>query len=417
MNQLPIACVAKTGADAQVTVIDSNQQHSERKHARCSPSKLKNLAICPSYKGDDDAPPHPITLRGTAMHEALETDNDVGLLDEDERRWVAMCREFLAPEIAECEQDIREIHLKTHDEDVQGFVDRLLVGPVRPDSGCRTIYIRDYKMGQNPVETPDQNPQAIAYTVAAFLKWEDCDEVDFAFLIPRLDMVLQHTFKRDELPRLKLVLSTIADRVRELDGKEHRLNYDNCLYCGAKANCPAMLNRVLAIGHNVAPEDRLPLPQILVPDQLSKPQEIAWVLDAATVAEKWAEQARKFALRAREAYGEEIPGYDYIERRAKREIENPVAAWTVAQEFGVTQEEYMASATVKITTLEASVKAHAANGSKDAVAKQFTDRLLDAGALSRGAPYHVLQRSRKKPKTPLIAAPQAAPVAGISNNP
>lgn len=416
MSQLPIACVNKSGADAPVTVIESNQQHSERKHARCSPSKLKNLAICPSYKGDDDAPPHPITLRGTAMHEALERDDDTPLLDDDERRWVGMCREFLAPEIAACEEDIREIHLKTHDEDVQGFVDRLLVGRLRPD-GHRTIYIRDYKMGANPVESPDNNPQAIAYTVAAFLRWEDCDEVDFAFLIPRLDMVLQHTFKREELPRLMLVLSAIADRVRQLDGKEFRLDFDNCLYCGAKANCPAMLNRVLAIGHNVAPEDRLPLPQVLVPDQLTKPQEIAWVLDAATVAEKWAEQARRFALRAREAYGEEIPGYDYIERRAKREIENPVAAWAVAQEFGVTQEEYMASATVKITTLEASVKAHAANGSKDAVAKQFTDRLLDAGALSRGAPYHVLQRSRKKPKTPLIAAPQAAPVAGISNNP
>lgn len=403
-------------AAVAVTVTNSSQQlgdHSARKHARSSPSKLKNLAICPSYKGDDDSPPHPITIRGTAMHEALELDNDTGLLDDDERRWVAMCREFLAPEIAECEEDIREIHLKTHDEDVQGFVDRLLVGRVRPDEGTRTIYIRDYKMGANPVESPENNPQAIAYTVAAFLRWKDASEVDFAFLIPRLDLVLQHTFKREELPRLMLVLSAIADRVRKLDGKEFRLDYDNCLYCGAKATCPAMLNRVLAIGNNVAPEDRLPLPQIIVPEQINTAQGLAWVLDAATIAEKWAAQARKSALRAREALGEEIPGYDYIERRAKREIENPVAAWQVAQEFGVTQEEYMASATVKITTLEDSVKAHAPDGSKDTTAKEFTNRLLDAGALSRGASYHVLQRSRKKQKPLLIA--QAANAGAIEN--
>ena len=378
--------------------------HGERKHARSSPSKLKNKRICPSYDGDDDGPVHPVTLRGTAMHEAMETGNDAAL-DADERNLVQMCRDFLADELTWAERDIREEHLKTHDPDVQGFVDRLLIGPKKANN-FRTAKIRDYKMGFNLVDSPEQNDQAIAYTVATFLGYPDVDEVDFAFLIPRQDTVLQHTFLREELPALMLRISTIADRVRKLDGVEFNVDFDNCLYCGRKATCGALLTKVLAVGNGLPKEDKLPLPAVITPDQITEPQQLAYALNLAAIAESWAEKVKAFALRVRLELGQEIPGYDLIERSAKREITNPVATFDVAKEFGVTEQEYLAAASIKITSLEASVKAHAADGDKEKAAKRMTDRLMDVGALSRGASFHVLQRSRKKaaPKPVLPAA-------------
>lgn len=379
-------------------------EHAERKHARCSPSKLKNLEICPSYEPDNDGPVHPVTLRGTAMHEALETGDDSKLLpdnDNEELRLVTMCRDFQAGEAVPGETVILEPHLKTHDKDVQGFADRVVLEPVRPD-GTRRIRIRDYKMGWNAVETPDRNPQAIAYTVAAFLAYPEASEVDFAFLIPRIDQVLQHTFQRSDLPELKLRLSVIADRVRKLAGKEYHLDYENCFYCGAKATCPVMLERMLPVRKAVAPEDQLPVPSTFNLDEVTKPEDVAMILNMANMAEKFAEKAKAFGLRYRLELGQEVPGYDLIERSAKREITDAVAAYEVAKEFGVSEGEYLASAKISITALETAVKANAPRGTKEQKAKEFTDRLMDASALSRGASFHVLQRTKKR-KNPQIA--------------
>lgn len=371
--------------------------HKVRTHARCSPSKLKNLEICPSYEGDDEAPVHPVTLRGTAMHEALETGDNSHLLDDEELRLVTMCREFLAEEVAAAETVIDEQHLKTHDKDVQGFVDKLLIFPKNPTTGRRKAKIRDFKMGWNAVDTPDQNPQAIAYTLAVFLQWEDVDEVDFAFLIPRLDLVLQHTFTRADVPALRLRVSLIADRVRKLAGKEFNPVNENCLYCGRKATCRPCIDKSLTIARGYDDGSKLPLPATLDPSQLTDPQQIAYGLNAASVLESWIEQMRRHALRFRQEIGVEVPGYDYIERQAKREIANPVGAWEILnKEFGVTQEEYLSACKASITQLEKVVKDHAPHGAKDKAAERFTDRLLDEGFLTRGASFHVLQRSKKK---------------------
>lgn len=382
----------------------STTVHSERKHARCSPSKLKNLEICPSYEPDDHSPVHPVTLRGTAMHEALETNNDSSL-DEEEIRLVGMCRDFIAEEMAMAETVIDEQHLKTHDADVQGFVDKLLIFPKHPQTGRRKAAIRDYKMGWNPVDSPEQNPQAMAYTLATFLQWPEVDEVDFAFLIPRLDMVLQHTFTRADVPALKLRISLIAERVRKLSGKEFNPVDENCLYCGRKAGCTPCIQRSLTIARGFDDGKQLVLPANLEPSQLTDPQQIAYGLNIAAVLETWIEQMRRHALAFRKEIGVEIPGYDLVERSAKREIANTVGAWEVLQkEFGVTQEEFLSACKPSITQLETVVKDHAERGEKDRTAERFTDRLMDEGYITRGASFHVLQRSKKKRLTQSSAA-------------
>lgn len=380
------------GAGAGQLIMTTQPAHTERKHARCSPSKLKNLSICPSYRPEVREEVHPVTLRGTIMHEALETGNDSALLPE-EVPLVQMCRDFVAEELATCEKVVDEVHLKTHDPDVQGFVDRLILFP-RNAAGRRKASIRDYKMGFNLVDGPDVNLQAISYVVGTFLKYEDVDEVDFAFLLPRLDVVLQHTFKRSDLPELKLLLSTVANRVREQDGKVFSPDADNCLYCGRKADCPALGAKMLQVvkGYN---EDNLPLPTQAHSSQITSPEEMARALNAATIAEKWADSVRAHALAMRVELGQEIPGYTLVERQGKRTITNPVVAWTVAQGFGVTQEEFLAAATLSVPSLEDAVKSKVEKG-KAKRAQEFTDTLSDLNAITRGAPYLVLQKDKKK---------------------
>jgi hypothetical protein len=395
---------------APAPTTDATGNHVVRKHARCSPSKLKNLEICPSYEGDNDGPVHPVTLRGTAMHEALETGNDSGLLtenDNEELRLVMMCREFQDAERVEGEEVITEPHLKTHDPDVMGFADRVVLEPPREVLGhsVRRARCRDYKMGFNAVDGPENNPQAIAYTVAIFLRWDDVAEVDFAFLIPRLDLVLQHTFKREDLPALKLRLSLIADRVRKLAGKEFNPNNENCLYCGRKATCKALIDKTLTIARGYDDGSKLPLPAVLDPTQIVDPQQIAYALNVASVAESWIEQTRKRAHQIRTELGLEIPGYDLIERQAKREIANvPGTFEIVTKEFGVPPEEVLSACKVSITQLEKVVTDRAGHGEKAKVAEKFTDRLMDEGYLTRGASFHVLQRSRKKAPKKVEAA-------------
>ena len=402
MTPLTIEIVAKP-------VPEAAGNHGVRKHARSSPSKLKNLEICPSYEGDNDGPVHPVTLRGTAMHEAMETGNDARLDPSAETgppgtevALVAMCREFEASETVSGEIVILEPHLKTHDRDVSGFADKLVLEPADA-SGRRKARIRDYKFGFNLVDAPDVNPQALAYTVAVFLEYKDVDEVSFAFEIPRCDAILEHTFHRVELPALKLRLSVIADRVRKFAGKEFNLVASNCLYCGRKAGCPAILAKMLPIRNGFTESDRLPLPSSFNLETLTEPADLAYMLNLAHMAEDWASKAKSFALRYRLELGQEIPGYDLIEKKGKREVSDPNAAFAVAQEFGVTMTQFIAAAKVSITSLETSVKEHATQGDKGDAAERFTDRLMDANAITRGGSFNVLQRSRKK-KTPALMA-------------
>lgn len=396
--------------------VSTTGNHVARKHARCSPSKLKNLEICPSYEPDNDSPPHPVTLRGTAMHEALETGDDskLDLLPEHgapgtEKGLVQMCRDFLADELTWAAEVKQEAHLKTHDRDVMGFVDLFLIGPTEtrslPEGGVkafRRAKIRDFKMGWNLVDLPNVNPQAIAYVVGAFIGDPLIEEINFAFLIPRLDTVLEHTFHRSELPALKLRVGAIAERVRKNAGKEHFLDENNCLYCGAKANCPAVKTKMLPLRNAVPADEQLPVPSTFDIEAMEKPEDVAYGLNLARMAVAWAEKMNGFALRYRLELGQEIPGYDLIERKGKREVTDPNAAFAVAQEFGVTQTEFVAAAKISITSLETSVKAHAESGDKEKAAGRFTDRLMDANAISRGGSFHVLQKSRKKAK-PAIA--------------
>ena len=394
MSETALALVPPPAPTTLVPAQHVEGDHAKRKHARCSPSKLKPLGICPSYEPDEEAEVHPVTLRGTAMHEAMETEDD-SKLDEQEVTLVNMVRQGLQVDIEWAESIIMEKHIKTHDRDVQGFVDLTMIGPKKP-SGWRQVRIRDYKFGWNPVESPEKNPQAIAYVVGVFLEYDDVDEINFQFYIPRLDLVLDYTFHRSQLDELKMVITLIATRVRERSGKEFNVVESNCLYCGRKATCQPLIDKSLAILRAQPESATLPIPATLLVGQMQDPVIMAQAMDLARIVSDWAVQVNRQGLRLRQEMGVEIPGYDYVERQAKRDIVDPAGAFQVLQTFGLTQTEYLAAAKVSITSVMTSIREHAPAGTtKVKYEKDVTNALMDAGCLTRGAPFFVLQKSKK----------------------
>jgi len=391
-----MSSTAAAPAVVEVTTPAAPVVHAERKHARSSPSKLKSIEICPSYESDEERPIHVVTLRGTAMHESMERNDDTGL-DGDEQILVDMCREILAEDEAWAEQKLDEVKLSTHDPDCYGFVDRVYVG-----EGGQEARIRDYKFGWNAVLEPQDNPQAIAYTVGAFLALPNLQRVNFRFLIPRLDLILDHTFTREDMPWMMLRISTIVERRRKLAGKVFNPEDSNCLYCGNKASCEALTAKSLAIHNAIQPHERVELPSVLPVDQIVTPENMAKALNVASVMEDWVSQIRKRAFDMRMETGIEIPGYEIIERRAKREIVDTNGAFAVLRQYGVTLEEFLAGTKVSITKVMDAVRNHTPAGTtKTAREEAATDALIDANVLTRGASFHVLQRIKRKAATTL----------------
>lgn len=396
-----------------LTVANSNSQpeHSARKHAKSSPSKLKTLGLCPSFENDDTREVHPVTLRGTAMHESMERST-VALphgqhrgphtyegLDEVERDLVTMCQDFVEEDLVNAAEVLQEIHVTTHDPDVAGFLDLCLIMPPK-SNGKKTAKIRDWKFGFNPVPSPEINPQAISYTVGIFMARPDVDEIDFAFCLPRLDLILQHTFYRSELESLQLGISAIANRVRLEAGKTFTPHLEVCIYCArlGTVRCPATWQKGLAIGGGFQDaENALALPDVYNPEHILTPEDMAKALNLAAVLEEWCVKTRGAGLALRRECGLEIPGYDYIEKNGVRSVTNVAGLYEIAKRYGIEQWEFLEAAKVSLPKVTEAVRAHAAEGTKKKDIEQaFLDEAVNADCITRGAPFFVLQRSKKK---------------------
>ena len=95
--------------------------HAERAHSKISPSKLKNLELCPGFRDDPDREVHAITLQGTKCHEALDSGDGSTLTDE-ERGWVKMCRDYTDSLTTPQAKQHREIRLNIL-QGIWGFAD------------------------------------------------------------------------------------------------------------------------------------------------------------------------------------------------------------------------------------------------------------------------------------------------------
>lgn len=356
-------------------------------HHKYSPSKLKNLSICPGYLGSDTT--SEAAEEGTMLHEACETGLIRDLTDE-QKHLVSMCRGYAS----ELEKDAQEVLVESRLEILGGALFGTADIAIRTDA--ETAHVVDYKFGRISVEPAETNKQGKAYALGVFDLWPAVQWVTVHFLQPRRDEISTHTFNRsaDYAAMTNELESIILLAEQHAACADHyNPQHGNCLWCGRKAECPRVAELTAALvakTHNT-----LELPAQLMPSLMDNEQ-LTRALDIGSIIKdhifKWVDMVKAEALR-RTHEGIQVGDY-VIERRAgKRKIVDALTAGEIlAQHFGFTKQDMAEVVSIGITDVEKLV-ASKAEKRKGAAAKEHLNELLDkAGLIVSGESYEYIKK-------------------------
>jgi CRISPR/Cas system-associated exonuclease Cas4 (RecB family) len=337
-------------------------------HAKHGPSSLKNKEICPHWVNRPGS--SAAADEGTKMHEAAET----GRLDELNPEQIAQVRECLVAvdemqlEIPGC---IRYPELQV---DVCGLTfgtaDVVLIG-------TNTATVIDYKMGRIPVDDAEDNAQGWAYALGVFDLF-GVDSVKVVFLQPRCDLRTEHTFTREnDYQRMRDRVAAVIEKAED-PKSPYNPHPDNCQYCGAKALCPALTAKAMMVAEKLP--ERLELPQVMDPLEISEPEQMALALRLAPVLIEWADAVKSHALEM-VRNGQEIPGYQLKHRSGRRVIKQLESVWDIVHaEFDLPLEGFLPACSISVTSLEKAVTSIQERG-QGAKAIRRLNQLLTAEGL------------------------------------
>ena len=402
--------------------------HAERAHSKISPSKLKNLELCPGYLADTNREVHAITLQGTKIHQSLDSGKLTDLTEE-EQNWARMCLDYemsLSPKGATF---VREPKLEIV-AGIWGFADHIIFPKGEAD---KVAHLVDYKFGQNAQEDVETNPAAQAYVLGMFQKWPGLETIHVHYLYPRREEISKHTYTRKDVPMIRLRVETIVARVQAaticpnphcdngavdkggmepwgspisvacgLCGGSGHMRPDpemcnpvpdNCQWCSRKSTCTALHKMVLPLATRYANNHDISLVE---PDfsVVKSPEQWSALLAYAPVLEQMSDSIKRHALEFREQTGVEIPGYEMRSRQGKKKILNAQMAYEVAMAAGVEHHEYMACVEVSAKQLADAVGAKAPRGQKAKRVAEVEGKLRDSGVLESGAESYFLGRVR-----------------------
>jgi hypothetical protein len=341
---------------------------TDKLHAKHGPSSLKNKEICPHWinrPGTSAA-----AEEGTQMHEAAETNCFDGLNSEQ----ISQVRDCLSA-VDELQSEIPgAIRYTELQVDVCGLTfgtaDVVIIG-------ANTATVIDYKMGRVPVDDAETNLQGWAYALGAFDLF-GVDSVKVVFLQPRCDLRTEHTFTREkDYERMRDRVAAVIERAEDPESP-YCPHPTNCQYCGAKATCPALASKALAVAEKLP--DSLELPAVFNPQEITQPDQMALALKLAPVLIAWADAVKAHALEMVRG-GEEIPGYELKHRSGRRVIKELESVWDIVNtSFGVSLENFLPACSISVTSLEKAVKSVQAHG-QGAKAIRKLNQLLTAEGL------------------------------------
>jgi len=364
--------------------------HSERNHAKVSPSKLASLERCSHFKNRETDQPHPITLMGTRCHEALElyVNTRELLLDdcesEEEREYRIIARDYIVALGLHAKpwELIAEPKLWTHEKNTYGFADLVAI-----DRENEVAHIIDWKFGRNEQPDASENVQGWAYTLGVI--GGDIRAVTVHFLYPALGQVSTHTFLEEDIPRLKDRISRINHAVElasrgELEPSYHR---ETCRWCAKASTCSAFqpVRETLSLGNKAPVPDSFDL-QSLDSEQLGR------LLDALAYFRDMEADVKNYCL-TRDV---DPAGYAVLSKKGRlSDIEDHKAAVDLAREFGLTDEEILACAKLSSSKLAKATRAHADRGKKMQAEEQFRNELIAREIVTMGEPTRYLKRTKE----------------------
>jgi hypothetical protein len=313
----------------------ANPAHATRAHARFSPSASDRWLACPHSIPFTDALvaanaiPDPeldrggeAAQRGTQAHEVAEQFLRTGVSMPTAGHWGQHAgNEWLQRQVVSYLAAIERIKtdilsLGFEPSDIQTFIERrvTLSRDVWGSIDCaivvlnaRELWVIDLKTGHRQVDA-ERNTQLLTYATAI------AKEARWA--IDRANLVIAQAEGEPPVSTWTCDVATLkaherackqaVAKVQSYDPRAPEFNVgDHCLYCPAKAHCPAQ--RAVALdafgGSMVVPPDSMPSPSQLTPAFISQ------ILANRKRIEEWMESVAEYVIAQRP----EIPGFKVVE--------------------------------------------------------------------------------------------------------
>lgn len=286
-------------------------------HSRWSPSRAHRWIACPASVGEEErvpaAPPSLYARDGTAIakvaEECLKNEGDptewIGKsvagkdIDADDieplRVYLNHVKGLGGPDaivIPEARLDASEIWPGLH-----GTADCLVIDPP-------ALYISDLKWGQGVYVSAKDNPQLLIYGLGALLRYGNhgirpVEHLHFSIVQPRY--ATGEPVRTMSMPAQQLLdwsVRKLLPALRATEEKNPRYSPgDHCRFCAARATCPVLKDFALEqVRQDFAKASDL------------TNEEIAHILDRASIVEAWVQAVRDESMR-RAQRGEDIPGY------------------------------------------------------------------------------------------------------------
>lgn len=357
-------------------------------HAKYPPSKLRNLELCVGYENDNT--PNVAASEGTLMHKACET-GDLSSLDEEQTEAVQKCTSYVQRLVQPTtRKKLHEVRLNVAGY-TWGTADCILI----QREGRADVV--DFKFGRNSVDDAESNIQGWCYAVGVFYNFSDVDSIAIHFLLPRRDEVSQHTFTRADYENMVLRISTIIARRRAYEDKPDPEKLTpipaNCLYCARKAECTRL--HAIALRYAGGYDVTFEIPPEFHPSNIQDPRQMAVLLPAAQVMERWAKSVKEHSTQM-VLNGTEIPGQRLVSRQGAVEIRDAQAAFDSARALlpDLTLEEFVSIVKVSKSDLEELVRDKSPRGQKQRNSELLTETLIGNGIGVRGATVNYLTKIR-----------------------
>lgn len=354
--------------------------HSERTHAKHSPSSLKHKELCARWKNKDQKSIY--AEEGEAAHEAVEAylRGDSSLLaamPEDMRLSAQMVIDYVEPRIMGYTIWRLEERIFVADpflrELTHGTPDLVVMdGP-----NCAVF---DYKFGRRPVDHASKNLQGFAYMLAVFDTYPEIQTIRMAFAAPRVvDGFTDAEFTREkDYDRIYTRVYRVVARAED-ELIAPCASWEACAYCANKANCVALENLIVDT-YDQSTAD-LNASDLARAKQEDTPENLGYRLKAAKVLKDYVSQEEAEILE-KKLQGQDIEGFDLRYVRGKTTVSDVLKAYQLVSDK-IPVEEFIKNCTISISSLEAMLLANA-EGDKKTLKRELISSLLKEGALTQG---------------------------------
>jgi hypothetical protein len=278
--------------------------------------------------------------------------------------------------------EVKEIRANILDQ--WGWIDLLHVYP-----RWKRADMFDLKTGWYPVEPAETNLQMRGYMVGV---WDAIPKVDVIYphiIQPRLGTASQAEFNRyDHYDLFKNQVFGIIENAKLQAGKIYHPGWEQCRFCGNKAFCEALRNFALQLVPAYQPEFAIPTP--IHPSEITDVEILNKVLMFAKVMEKWCDSVKHHATELAKE-GQSFANFKLVEIGGAREIIRPIRAMELAQEKGITLEEFLSCCDVHMTKIDEKISEKTPRGRKGHAVEEFSILLQDENVMEIKAPTYQMR--------------------------